>query len=57
MVVLFISSMCPAATSGRDYGVQSLHSPFSRTQDRWNTAECSYLMYNCLLYTSDAADE
>jgi len=45
MVVLFISSMCPAATSGRDYGVQSLHSPFSRAQDRWNTAECSYLMY------------
>jgi hypothetical protein len=39
MVVLLTSSMCPAATSGRDYEVQLLHSPFSRTQDRSNTAE------------------
>ena len=25
--------MCPAATSGRDYEIANLHSPFSRTQD------------------------
>jgi len=49
MVVVLSSSMCPAATSGRDYEVQLLHSPFSRTQDRSNTAGWSHKMNNMLL--------